>query len=72
MVVRELTPSRGLLAVDLTRLIAVLAREVATDATLAAEEPPIESLVLCLDIKPARWLADELIEEFKAPEVRRI
>lgn len=68
--VRELTPSRGLLIVDLTRLMAVLAREVAADVTLAAEEPPIDSLVPCRPIKPVR--PDDDIELFMAPEVRRI
>jgi hypothetical protein len=48
--VRELTPSRGLLMVDLTRLIAVLAREVATDVTLADSE---SLLVPVRDIPPA-------------------
>ena len=72
LVVRELTPSRGLLfTVDLTRLMAVLAREVAADVTLAAEEPPIESLVPCRGIiRPVR--PDDVMELFMAPEARRI
>lgn len=68
--VRELTPSLGLLIVDLTRLMAVLAREVATEVTLADSE---SLLVPVRDGPPALgWLNEEDMEVFMTPDVRRM
>lgn len=68
--VRELIPSRGLLIVDLTRLMAVLARDVATEVTLADSE---SLLVAVRDGPPVLdWLSDEVIDVFMAPDVRRM
>lgn len=70
MDVRELTPSRGLLIVDLTRLMAVLARDVATEVTLADSE---SLLVPVRDDPPALgWLSEDDMEAFMAPDVRRM
>ena len=70
MDVRELTPSRGLLIVDLTRLMAVLARDVATEVTLADSE---SLLVPIRDDPPTLdWLSEDDMEVFMAPDVRRM